>query len=205
MVVQTLHTARGFIRSRQPAKTAAYFLQILLTWLKKLIRSPLTLASSDGYFKNHWNPCTAMKHAFCLLNFIHLTFPQQVVAIIPTAQKHRLHVAIQSLHGEILEEEVVSQTGSSPVVASELTNIAGDPLGGDTSEYPLLLGKKVALRFCHHLTLDLYIFRVFKVHLTPKYFFHLNTSLHLFEMHCDFLPLFSPNLDFFIGCKSYEI
>ena len=50
-------------------------------------------------------------------------------------------MAIQSLHGEILEEEVVSQTGSSPVVASEATNIAGDPVGGDTSEYLLRLGK----------------------------------------------------------------
>ena len=26
-----------------------------------------------------------------------------------------------------------------------------------------------------------------KVHLTPKYFFHLNKSLHLFKMHCAFL------------------
>ena len=34
------------------------------------------------------------------------------------------------------------------------------------------------------------------MHLTPKYFFCLNNSLHLFEMHCTFLHLFSPNLDF---------
>ena len=34
-----------------------------------------------------------------------------------------------------------------------------------------------------------------KVHLTPKNFFRLNNSLHLFETHCAFLPLFSPNLD----------
>ena len=40
-----------------------------------------------------------------------------------------------------------------------------------------------------------------KVHLTPKYFFCLNKSLHLFEMHCTF----KMNLDFFIGYKSYEI
>ena len=32
--------------------------------------------------------------------------------------------------------------------------------------------------------------------LTPKYFFHLNNSLHLFETHCAFLPPFGPNLDF---------
>ena len=38
---------------------------------------------------------------------------------------------------------------------------------------------------------------VVKVHLTPKYFFRLNNSLHLLETHCVFLPLFSPNLDFF--------
>ena len=30
----------------------------------------------------------------------------------------------------------------------------------------------------------------------PKIFFRLNNSLHLFETHCTFLPLFSPNLDF---------
>ena len=36
----------------------------------------------------------------------------------------------------------------------------------------------------------------FKVPITPKYFFRLNNSLHLFETHCTFLPLFSPNLDF---------
>ena len=39
------------------------------------------------------------------------------------------------------------------------------------------------------------------MHLTPKYFFHLNNSLHLFEMHCAFLPLFSPNLDFLQAVK----
>ena len=37
---------------------------------------------------------------------------------------------------------------------------------------------------------------MFKVHLTPKYFFRLNKSMHLFETHCAYLPLFSLNLDF---------
>ena len=40
-----------------------------------------------------------------------------------------------------------------------------------------------------------------KVHLTPKYFFRLNNSLHLFETHCAFLHLFSPNLDFLQAVK----
>ena len=35
-----------------------------------------------------------------------------------------------------------------------------------------------------------------KVHLTPKYFFRSNKSLHLFETHCTFSPRFNPNLDF---------
>ena len=34
-----------------------------------------------------------------------------------------------------------------------------------------------------------------KVHLTPKYFFRSNKSLHLFEMHRAFSPHFNPNLD----------
>ena len=34
----------------------------------------------------------------------------------------------------------------------------------------------------------------FKVPISPKYFFHLNKSLHLFETHCAFLPLFNPNI-----------
>ena len=42
---------------------------------------------------------------------------------------------------------------------------------------------------------------MFKVHLTPKYFFRLNNSLHLFETHCVFLHLFSPNLDFLQAVK----
>ena len=36
----------------------------------------------------------------------------------------------------------------------------------------------------------------FKVHLTLKYFFRSNKSLHRFETHYAFLPLFNPNLDF---------
>ena len=35
----------------------------------------------------------------------------------------------------------------------------------------------------------------FKVHLTSKYFFRSNKSLHLCETHCAFLPLFKLNLD----------
>ena len=44
-------------------------------------------------------------------------------------------------------------------------------------------------------------YKVLKVHLTPKYVFGLNKSLHLFETHCAFLPLFSPNLDFLQAVK----
>ena len=40
-----------------------------------------------------------------------------------------------------------------------------------------------------------------KVHLTPKYFFRLNNSLHLFETHCAFLPFSCPNLDFLQAVK----
>ena len=46
-----------------------------------------------------------------------------------------------------------------------------------------------------------YFNRIVKVNLTPKYFFRLNKSLHLFETHCAFLPLFSPNLDFLQAVK----
>ena len=34
-----------------------------------------------------------------------------------------------------------------------------------------------------------------------RFFFHLNISLHLFEMHCTFLPPFNPNLDFLHAVK----
>ena len=40
-----------------------------------------------------------------------------------------------------------------------------------------------------------------KVPITPKYFIRLNNSLHLFEKHCAFLHLFSPNLDFLQAVK----
>ena len=50
-----------------------------------------------------------------------------------------------------------------------------------------------------HGTLQLYI--SIKVHLTPKYFFRLNNSLHLFETHCAFLHIFSPNLGFLQAVK----
>ena len=43
--------------------------------------------------------------------------------------------------------------------------------------------------------------RVFKVPITPKSVFRLNNSLHLFETHCTFLHLFSPNLDFLQAVK----
>ena len=39
------------------------------------------------------------------------------------------------------------------------------------------------------------------MHLTPKYFFRSSKSLHLFETHCAFLPLFNPNLDFLQAVK----
>ena len=34
-----------------------------------------------------------------------------------------------------------------------------------------------------------------EVPITPKSFFRLNKSLHLFETHCAILPLFNPNID----------
>ena len=37
--------------------------------------------------------------------------------------------------------------------------------------------------------------------ITPKYFFRLNKSLHLFETHCSFLPLFNPNIDLLQAVK----
>ena len=42
---------------------------------------------------------------------------------------------------------------------------------------------------------------LFKVHLTAKYFFRSSKSLHLFETHYAFLPLFNPNLDFLQAVK----
>ena len=46
-----------------------------------------------------------------------------------------------------------------------------------------------------------YYLLILKVPITPKYFFRLNNSLHLFETHCTFLHLFSPNLDFLQAVK----
>jgi len=40
-----------------------------------------------------------------------------------------------------------------------------------------------------------------EVHLTPKYFFRLNKSLHPFETYCAFLALFNPNIDFLEAVK----
>ena len=40
-----------------------------------------------------------------------------------------------------------------------------------------------------------------KVPITPKSFFRLNKSLHLFEMHSAFLPLFNPNIDLLQAVK----
>ena len=37
--------------------------------------------------------------------------------------------------------------------------------------------------------------------ITSIYFIRLNKSLHLFEKHCTFLPLFNPNLDFLQAVK----
>ena len=41
----------------------------------------------------------------------------------------------------------------------------------------------------------------FKVPITPKYFFRLTKSFHLFETHCAFLPLFNPNIDLLQAVK----
>ena len=40
------------------------------------------------------------------------------------------------------------------------------------------------------------------MHLTPKYFFCLNKSLHLFETYCAFLSFFNPNLDLLEAVKA---
>ena len=54
---------------------------------------------------------------------------------------------------------------------------------------------------CSSLNPQLCNFITVKVHLTPKYFFRSNKSLHLFETHCAFLPRFNPNLDLFQAVK----
>ena len=40
-----------------------------------------------------------------------------------------------------------------------------------------------------------------KVPINPKYFFRLIKSLHLFETHCAFLPLFNANIDLLQAVK----
>ena len=40
-----------------------------------------------------------------------------------------------------------------------------------------------------------------KVPISPKYFFRLNKSFHLFEMHCAFVPLLNPNIDLLQAVK----
>ena len=57
----------------------------------------------------------------------------------------------------------------------------------------------MAIPFVLSKTID--CLRLIKVHLTPKYFFCSNKSLHLFETHCAFLPLLNPNLDFLQAVK----
>ena len=49
--------------------------------------------------------------------------------------------------------------------------------------------------------LSLAVIPVIKVHLTLKYFFCSNKSLHLFDTDCAFLRLFNPNLDFLQAVK----
>ena len=44
-------------------------------------------------------------------------------------------------------------------------------------------------------------FSFVKVPISPKYFFRLNKSLHLFETHCAFVPLLNPNIDLLQAVK----
>ena len=55
--------------------------------------------------------------------------------------------------------------------------------------------------FAALLRLKIFLWSLLKVHLTPKYFFRSNKSLHLFETHCAFLPCFNPNLEFLQAVK----
>ena len=50
----------------------------------------------------------------------------------------------------------------------------------------LLVGAVVAFKNVYCLVAGFYMH---KVHLTPKYYFLSNKSLHLFETHCAFLPV----------------
>ena len=44
-------------------------------------------------------------------------------------------------------------------------------------------------------------FNFLRTPITPKYFFRLSKSLHLFETHCAFLPLVNPNIDLLQAVK----
>ena len=46
---------------------------------------------------------------------------------------------------------------------------------------------------------QLFMYFSFKVPTIPEYFFRFTKSLHLFETHCAFLPLFNPKLDILQG------
>ena len=52
-----------------------------------------------------------------------------------------------------------------------------------------------------HVVVFVLPFNMVSLHLTPKYRFRSNKSLHLLEMHCAFLPLFNPNLDLLQAVK----
>jgi len=52
-----------------------------------------------------------------------------------------LRETIQALSGEILEDVAIDRTGNSPATTGEPTNIAGEPVGGETAEYLVRLGK----------------------------------------------------------------
>ena len=61
-------------------------------------------------------------------------------------------------------------------------------------------------RYIIFITKDICLFlksdsTAFKVPITSKYFFRLNKSLHLFETHCAFLPLFNSNIDLLQAVK----
>ena len=60
--------------------------------------------------------------------------------------------------------------------------------------------REVLNHWIHRSIVTLSIFEV-KVPITPKYFFRLNKSLHLFETHCTSLPLFNLNIDLLQAVK----
>ena len=51
--------------------------------------------------------------------------------------------------------------------------------------------KRTTQAYITNIIVDEVVIFIFflKVHLTPKYFFRLNRSLHVFETHCTFLNL----------------